>query len=298
MEFIAFDVETANADPGSICQIGMAYFREGELIKTWGRKLNPGCEFDSGNVSIHGITARSVEQAPRLENALPHVLKFLHERHVAAHTLFDRNAIASAAAANGLQPPSCIWLDTARVARTTWKDVSKAGFGLSNLCRRLQIEFNHHDAVEDAAACGKVLVAASLASNTSIEDWFEQHGLRGGDEVVAAPRKNATRPVWLAKKSVKVVADENGVLFGERIVFTGELSIDRQSAAAMAAKAGCRVTGAVSRKTTIVVVGQHDPKTIKADKSGKHLKAEELAAQGHPIRILGEEEFLALIDKA
>ncbi len=32
MNFLALDVETANADYSSICQIGIAEFREGEVV--------------------------------------------------------------------------------------------------------------------------------------------------------------------------------------------------------------------------------------------------------------------------
>ena len=35
MEFVALDVETANADMASICQIGIAQFRDGSLVEDW-----------------------------------------------------------------------------------------------------------------------------------------------------------------------------------------------------------------------------------------------------------------------
>lgn len=35
MEFVAIDVETANADMASICQIGLAKYKDGVLEKEW-----------------------------------------------------------------------------------------------------------------------------------------------------------------------------------------------------------------------------------------------------------------------
>jgi DNA polymerase-3 subunit epsilon len=64
MEFVALDVETANADSSSICQIGIARFEDGCLAEEWSTLVNPEDEFDSFNVSIHGITEDMVKGAP------------------------------------------------------------------------------------------------------------------------------------------------------------------------------------------------------------------------------------------
>ena len=39
MNFIAIDVETANADYSSICQIGIAEFQNGKVVDKWRRKI-------------------------------------------------------------------------------------------------------------------------------------------------------------------------------------------------------------------------------------------------------------------
>jgi DNA polymerase III epsilon subunit-like protein len=55
MEFVAIDVETANADLASICQIGIAHFVDGKFCEIWESLVNPEDEFDFINISIHGI---------------------------------------------------------------------------------------------------------------------------------------------------------------------------------------------------------------------------------------------------
>jgi len=66
MRFVAIDVETANPDLSSICQIGIVSFEESAVAAAWQRLINPEDFFDEWNVSIHGITERDVTDAPTL----------------------------------------------------------------------------------------------------------------------------------------------------------------------------------------------------------------------------------------
>ncbi|MDN3713344.1 BRCT domain-containing protein [Paracoccus cavernae] len=91
-------------------------------------------------------------------------------------------------------------------------------------------------------------------------------------------------------------ANPLGPLAGSCAVFTGALTISRTQAADLAAAAGIRVTTSVSKKVTLLVVGDQDLSLLAGhEKSSKHRKAEELAAEGHAIRIIGEAEFIALV---
>ncbi|MFT7592298.1 MAG: DNA polymerase-3 subunit epsilon [bacterium] len=64
MNFLAIDVETANADYSSICQIGIAEFKGGEITNTWSQLINPEVEFDIFNTMLHGIGEIDVDGAP------------------------------------------------------------------------------------------------------------------------------------------------------------------------------------------------------------------------------------------
>ena len=55
MDFIAIDVETANADMASICQVGLVKYEDGVLSDEWNTYVDPEDYFDGINVSIHGI---------------------------------------------------------------------------------------------------------------------------------------------------------------------------------------------------------------------------------------------------
>ncbi len=64
MDFTSIDVETANADLSSICQIGVVQFCDGIIVNRWNTFVNRNDYFDALNVSVHGITESDVSTAP------------------------------------------------------------------------------------------------------------------------------------------------------------------------------------------------------------------------------------------
>jgi len=96
--------------------------------------------------------------------------------------------------------------------------------------------------------------------------------------------------------SVKREGNPDGQLFGETMVFTGSLSIPRSEAADLAAQVGCNVGQGVTKKTTLLVVGDQDISTLGGkNKSSKHIKAEELIKKGQRLRIITESDFKQLV---
>ncbi len=276
--FAALDVETANPDFASICQVGVVTFTDGEITGSWQSLVDPEDDFDAVNVSIHGIDARAVAGAPRFADAISEFAPLLVNKVVATHTAFDRVAVSRAQQKYSLDAFACEWLDTARVCRRAWPQFSRRGYGLKAVAESLGIQFRHHDAVEDARAAGQILVRAMLDRKLGIADWMTR----------------ARQPIDL--NSEARVGNPEGELHGEVVVFTGSLTIVRGEAAEMAARAGCDVSGSVNKKTTILVVGDSDIRRLAGhDRSAKHRTAESLALAGHPIRILSERDFRALV---
>jgi DNA polymerase III subunit epsilon len=265
MDFVAIDVETANADMSSICQIGLAYFKEGELCEEWKSYIDPGDFFDEINTSIHGIDESIVQGAPQLPEIADTLYKFLDDNITVCHTHFDRVSIRKGFFKYGIRPPENIWLDSARVARRAWKEFAWGGYGLCNICEKLEYKFRHHDALEDAKAAGYIMLAAMRHSCLDLEGWL----------------KRVNQPI--SGQAIKLKPDVNpeGSLYGEVIVFTGALELRRAEAADIAAKIGCQVEPGVTKKTTIIVVGNQDIKRLAGhEKSSKHRKAEVLILTG------------------
>lgn len=281
MDFVVIDVETANPDLGSICQIGVAIFSENKFLESWSSLVNPEDYFDDFNISVHGITEAMVSSAPTWPEIHARLKINYTNIIVASHTPFDRTAIRRACEKNGAEPFECQWLDTARVVRRTWPEFSKSGYGLSNLSKHFGIAFKHHDAEEDARLAGEILLLAIKESETSVSEWCTR----------------ALKSSAPARSYASVEANLEGPLFGNVVVFTGALSIPRQEAARLAAFSGCEVGAGVTKHTSLLVVGDQDIRALAgAEKSSKHRKAEELMSKGQAIRIIGESDFERLIN--
>jgi len=83
------------------------------------------------------------------------------------------------------------------------------------------------------------------------------------------------------------------------VVFTGYLEMPRKDAANLAATIGFEVAAGVTRKTTVLIVGNQDySKLAGEDKSNKHRKAEQLILKGQKIRIITESDFVELVNQA
>jgi DNA polymerase-3 subunit epsilon len=79
-------------------------------------------------------------------------------------------------------------------------------------------------------------------------------------------------------------------------VFTGALGMPRREAADLAASVGCDVANGVTRKTTMLVVGDMDvTKLAGHDKSSEHGKAEQSVEAGRPLRLIRETDFKELV---
>ena len=156
----------------------------------------------------------------------------------------------------GLEQLQVTWLDSAKIARRAWPDrYGRRGYGLKNIARDLDISFRHHDALEDARAAAEIVLRACSAAEMDIEGWLR----RVERPVFPSSSGSSSGP----RPSAKQEGNADGALFGETIVFTGELAIKRKVAADMAAEAGCGVADNVSKKVTMLVVGTQDKSKVE-----------------------------------
>jgi DNA polymerase III subunit epsilon len=280
MDFVAIDVETANADLASICQMGIVAFENGSVKESWQSLVNPEDYFHSINISIHGIDQRAVKGAPTFPQIYESVRERLANAVVAAHTPFDRIALARAVEKYDLDQVECSWLDTACVARRAWPELSQRGYGLANVAKRLGVSFVAHNAEEDARAAGEILVCAIRETGMGTSEWLDR----------------VRKPINASATSIAMDGNPEGLLYGEVVVFTGALTIPRRLAAQIAADAGCKVAPSVGASTTLLVVGDQDITRLAGqEKSTKHRRAEQFIALGQAIRILGESDFRRLV---
>lgn len=158
--FFALDVETANSGRGSICQIGIACVHHDNSIETWATYVNPETEIWLWS-GLHGITPETVEKAPTFTEVLSIIGDALKSCVVYQHSAFDSSAIAAACKNANLTTPTWQWQDSVKVARQAWPELRQnGGHGLANLKAHLGLNFNHHDAGEDARAAAQIVILA------------------------------------------------------------------------------------------------------------------------------------------
>ena len=214
--FTAIDLETANPDAWSICQIGVAEFLDGALTQEWMTYVNPQERFNPDNVAVHGITEAAVRGWPRLTDVAGRLHELLDGRVVVSHSQFDRVALEQAFDRHEIPRLRCSWLDSTSVARRAWEGFSKRGFGLENLCRILGYRYQRHDALGDAKAAGVVVLAAMEQTGIGLDQWLQQVELPIGDgprrpirAIPGPPPGSAdTAPRQVARPSNRVLSPE------------------------------------------------------------------------------------------
>jgi DNA polymerase III epsilon subunit family exonuclease len=172
--FIAIDVETANADISSICQIGIVEFQDGKIINQWETLVNPSARFDAKNISIHGIHFDMVKDAPKFPEVHGKIQEWVKDKIVVTHTPFDQNSLNNASQKYGLPEILCTWIDSARVVRQQWEQFSQSGYGLPNITEYLGITYKAHSAMEDARVAGEVVLKAMEQSGNPLKKYIKR----------------------------------------------------------------------------------------------------------------------------
>ncbi len=134
LTFNSIDVETANADRASICQIGIVHVRDGEVEDQWQTLVNPEDWFDLWSISLHGIDESAVRYDPTLPEVRSELRTRLRGTVLVSHTGLARVSFERAMMKYGLEQLQVTWLDSAKIARRAWPEsYGSSGYGLKNI---------------------------------------------------------------------------------------------------------------------------------------------------------------------
>ena len=265
-DFVVIDVETACSRVSSICQIGIVGFKDGVEILEYETLVDPLDRFSSFNTRIHGISHDHVVGAPNFGDIHAAIEGRLAGRITVAHSFFDKGALGAACATHGRAVIKTTWLDSVRVAKRAWPELSS--HRLNVLTKFLGVRHKHHDALSDARAAGMVIVRAIEHTGIPLAAWLPPDGGRRHP----APKAAATGPL----KSERVA-----LLGAER---DGEL-------ARSLAAAGARIMASVGITTTMLVISDNQPFGRFFTAHADHRRAEELRRDGAAIEIVVEKEL-------
>ena len=154
------DVETANHNQATICQIGVVSVMNGRIRGEWSMLVDPQDEFIWWFTKrIHGISSKHISNAPILPEVWDNLRSIVEGGVLISHSSFDRTALDKAADRYYLSKLSVNWRDSADIARNAWPSMP-GKHSLKNLAAQLGIQFRHHDALEDARAAAAVVLKA------------------------------------------------------------------------------------------------------------------------------------------
>lgn len=167
--FVAIDFETADTGRDSACSVGLVRVEKGVIVKKVVQLIRPP-RVDAGDLFsppaasfeftyIHGIKPAMVLDQPTFAQAWPKLAEILKGADfLAAHNApFDSGVLTACCQAAKLPKPPHRFVCTVKLARATWNVFPTK---LPDVCRHLGIALNHHEALSDAEACAKIVIAA------------------------------------------------------------------------------------------------------------------------------------------
>jgi DNA polymerase III subunit epsilon len=153
--FTAFDFETTGLYPASdrIVEFGAVKFRDGQIVDTFERLVNPGMPISPDAAAVSGITDADVADATPVDEVVPGFATFLGETVLIAHNApFDLGFLRAALHALGGRTVTNSIVDTQLLAMKAFP--RRRSYGLQNLATELGLPPNRaHRALDDAIMC-------------------------------------------------------------------------------------------------------------------------------------------------
>jgi DNA polymerase III subunit epsilon len=157
--FAAIDFETADYSRDSACALAIVVFDGREITAKKEFLIRPPRK-DFVFTYLHGIAWEDVCKKPSFGEIWKDEIKplFAGVDFLAAHNAsFDRSVLEKCCIAAGHQPIETKFICTVKVARKAWQIHPTK---LSDVCSKLKIPLDHHNAASDALACAEIILRA------------------------------------------------------------------------------------------------------------------------------------------
>jgi DNA polymerase-3 subunit epsilon len=156
--FVAIDFETADHGADSACAVGLVRVEGWEVVARTARLVRPPRRWIRFTY-IHAITWQQVAGQPTFAQLWPELAPLLDgaEYMVAHNAPFDRGVLRACCETAGLVMPPLPFVCSMQLARQTW---GVRPTRLPDVCRFLNIPLQHHDALSDAEAAARIVIAA------------------------------------------------------------------------------------------------------------------------------------------
>ena len=162
MNFAAIDFETATSARDSACSVAVVEVVDGKLYDSYYTLIQPPeNKYNYFNVQIHGITREDTRYAPNFAKIWPELREHLEGKVVVAHNApFDMGVLNACLMRAGLPMPNFSYCDTVAISRKAWPDLEN--HKLDTVGSFLEIDFQHHNALDDARTCAAIPLKAGM----------------------------------------------------------------------------------------------------------------------------------------
>ncbi|GAB2878612.1 3'-5' exonuclease [Nocardioides pacificus] len=185
LTFTVLDTETTGLDPAGgdrIVSLGAVRVVNGRVLRqeTFEQLVNPGRRVPAASTAIHGLTDAMLVDAPRIEEALPELVRFAEDTVLVGHDIgFDLRFLEAAARSASLELPQPA-LDTLLLDTTLFP--GQGDHTLEAIAERLGVSVvGRHTALGDALVTADVLVA--------LLGPLREAGVTSLDDALAASRR-------------------------------------------------------------------------------------------------------------
>ena len=275
-DFVAIDFEIMTPERTSACAVGLVVVLDGVISMKFYSLIKPIPDRQTRlNTNIHGITPAMVETAPTFEMLFEQLRELVGDLPIACHNRnMDINVLRDCMEYYGLTG-----IDVDNNICT----YELTGLKLEACCAKYGINMGvHHDALDDATACAKVLLA------------YEGKAIPAGPPVglkqILKEKRKFERETLdpLADDQVK---DKSTPFFHASVVITGTFAAypNRNELGQRLKALGADINTAVSGKTNVVVIGA-------GAGWSKIEKIDAYRAKGHDIRVIYEPELIEILE--
>ena len=156
MTFVAIDFETATGYHP--CSVGIVSVENGVIVDEYVTLIQPPNNvYSPFTIQVHGIHPKDTMHSKSFVELYPEIKKRLQNKLVVAHNeSFDRNVLAKSMELYGIDYSdlniASRWECTVKIYKAKGLKPTK----LSDCCRAMNIQLNHHEALSDARACAKL----------------------------------------------------------------------------------------------------------------------------------------------
>jgi DNA polymerase-3 subunit epsilon len=158
LTFVAIDFETADYEPDSACALGLVKVKGNAIAERAYYLIRPPRrEFIF--TDLHGITWEDVAGKPNFKKLWSQIRSFVDDADfLAAHNAsFDAEVLYACCKRARLKCPRHRFVCTVELSDRAWGIYPRK---LPHVCRHLGIRLKHHDALSDAEACARIVIAA------------------------------------------------------------------------------------------------------------------------------------------